>query len=132
MNERLVVALNGVSQLEYDRDKALPERQRHYLDKMDDDMSAGITIDDRRIDRPNTMERAQFVAMNLIDAVRVGDETMAAAMCSYLANRLPELKQVKATEFEDRVSIDLVFDKAFVAAEPIRFVDKPARDHDSD
>ena len=36
-----------------------------------------------------------------------------AALCSYLANRLPDLKQVKYTEQADEVVIDLVFDEPY-------------------
>ena len=38
---------------------------------------------------------------------------MSAALCSWLANRLPDLKQVKMNESDDQVSIDLVFDEDY-------------------
>ncbi len=38
---------------------------------------------------------------------------MAAAMCSYLAIRLPELKQVKIKDDEGEVSIELIFDEEY-------------------
>jgi len=58
------------------------------------------------------MQRARFVAMNLVQAVRNGQESVAAAMCAYLAVRLPELRQVSATEDGETVLIDLVFNEA--------------------
>jgi hypothetical protein len=38
---------------------------------------------------------------------------MAAAMCSYLAIRLPELKQVRIEDNAGEVSIELVFDEDY-------------------
>ena len=35
MDNIMAVTLNGVAQLEYNRDKALPPQQELYLDKMD-------------------------------------------------------------------------------------------------
>ena len=42
MNNIMAVFLNGIAQLEYDRDKLLPDHQAAYLDKMDARMDAGI------------------------------------------------------------------------------------------
>jgi len=50
---------------------------------------------------------------NLLSALKMEDESMAAAMCSYLAIRLPELKQVKIEENDGEVSIELVFDEEY-------------------
>ena len=43
----------------------------------------------------------------------MSDEAMAAAMCSYMAIRLPELKQVRIDDQEGEVSIELVFDEEY-------------------
>jgi len=109
---KLIVLLNGISQLEYDRDRPLPARQQEYLDRMDAQMDQGVTLEDGPVDRPDPMQRARFVAMNLVQAVRNGQESVAAAMCAYLAVRLPELQQVSATEDGETVLIDLVFNEA--------------------
>lgn len=109
----LAVLLNGIAQLEYDRDKALPPHQAAYLDKMDTKMNAGILVDDTTVENPDINQRAQFVAANLVGAMKSDDEEMTAALCTWLANRLPDLKQVKIDEDGDRVSIDLVFDEEY-------------------
>ena len=109
----LAVLLNGIAQLEYDRDKPLPPHQAAYLDKMDTRMDAGILADDTTIEHPDIHQRAQFIAANLVDAMKSNNEEMTAAMCTWLANRLPDLKQVKIVEDGDRVSIDLVFDEEY-------------------
>ena len=41
------------------------------------------------------------------------DESMAAAMCSYMAIRMPELKQVKIEDNDGEISIELIFDEEY-------------------
>lgn len=113
MNNIMAVFLNGIAQLEYDRDTLLPDHQAAYLDKMDTKMDAGILVGDKTIANPDVNQRTQFAAANLAHALNTSDESMAAAMCSYLAIRLPELKQVKIDDQQGEVSIELVFDEEY-------------------
>lgn len=116
----MAVLWNGIAQLEYDRDKPLPDYQGAYLDKMDRRMEAGIDINGQVLERPDLGQRAQFVAANLAHAIKSDDEAMAAAMCTWLASRMTDLRQVKITETEERdLSIELVFDEPYVKQHPI-------------
>ncbi len=90
-------------------------------------MDGGITLEDGPVDEPDLMQRARFVAMNLVQAVRNGEDSVAAAMCAYLALRLPELRQVSATEEGETVLIDLVFDEKPSNAVIVNFT-KPEKD----
>ena len=109
----MAVMLNGIAQLEYDRDRLLPDHQAAYLDKMDAKMDDGIILGDQTIANPDQNQRTRFAAANLVHALKTDDESMAAAMCSYLAIRLPELKQVRIEDNEGEVSIELVFDEEY-------------------
>ena len=113
MSNLLGVLINGIAQLEYDRDKPLPDHQAVYLEKMDEKMQRGIEIGNETITNPDINQRAQFVAANLLNALQIGNEEMSAALCTWLANRLPDLKQVKYDEDGEQVSIDLVFDENY-------------------
>ena len=113
MSNLLGILINGIAQLEYDRDKPLPDHQAVYLEKMDEKMKLGIEIGNELIENPDINQRAQFVAANLLNAMQTGNEEMSAALCTWLANRLPDLKQVKYTENGEEVSIDLVFDEDY-------------------
>ncbi|MBT8126851.1 MAG: hypothetical protein KJP15_05155 [Gammaproteobacteria bacterium] len=113
MTNVFAVLLNGIAQLEYDRDKPLPPHQAAYLDKMDTKMKAGIMLGNETIENPDLNQRAQFVAANLVSAMKSNDEAMSAALCTWLASRMPDLKQAKISEDGDNVSIDLVFDEAY-------------------
>lgn len=113
MNNIMAVFLNGVAQLEYDRDRLLPDHQAAYLDKMDARMDAGILIGNKTVTEPDQNQRTQFAAANLAHALHAEDEAVAAAMCSYLAIRLPELKQVLIRDNEGEISIEFIFDEPY-------------------
>jgi hypothetical protein len=113
MSKIMAVMLNGIAQLEYDRDRLLPDHQAAYLDRMDTKMNDGIILGTQTITNPDQHQRTQFAAANLVHALKTDDESMAAAMCSYLAIRLPELKQVRIEDNAGEVSIELVFDEDY-------------------
>jgi hypothetical protein len=121
MSDLMAVLLNGIAQLEYDRDKPLSEYQLTYLDKMDSKMADGLDIGDESITEPDQNQRIQFVAANLYHAIKSEDEAMCSALCSYLATRLPELKQVKLDDSEGHVAIELVFDQKYGKQVPVSF-----------
>ncbi len=126
MSQRLTVVLNGASQLEYDRSKDLSQDLLQYLTRMDKQMDQGIQLDGQYIAMPDGLQRARFVALQLLQAVQGENESMAAATCSYLAVRIPELKQVRAEVKEGHTSLDLVFDREYVPEQPLSFI-KPEK-----
>ena len=113
MSNLLGILINGIAQLEYDRDRPLPDHQAVYLEKMDEKMKQGIEFGNEIIENPDINQRAQFVAANLLNALQTGNEEMSAALCTWLAPRLPDLKQVKYAEDGEQVSIDLVYDEDY-------------------
>ena len=113
MSNMMAVFLDGIAQLEYDRSKLMPDHQAAYLDKMDTKMDAGIFLDGEMIANPDLDQRTRFAAANLAAALKNNDESMAAAMCSYMAIRMPELKQVKIEDDDGEISIELIFDEDY-------------------
>ena len=113
MSDSMVVLVNGEALFEYDRTKILPEQQKQYLDRMDQQMDNGITLGDESVGDPSQQQRAQFVSLTLLNAIKYDNEAVIAAMNSYLAIRYPDMKQVKADRDEDsgKVMFDLVFDQ---------------------
>jgi hypothetical protein len=111
----LVVVVNGQPSLEYDRNRPLDEKQCAGLDRMDHQMDAGIRLQGDWLHDPDRIQRAQFVASHLIEALQNGNEALSAAACAYLAVRLPGLQQVCATLTGGAVSLELVFDRPWVA-----------------
>ena len=118
----LTVVMDGQAIIEYDRNKPLAPRQRLFLDHMDRDMDGGFSLNERQETAPDLLTRARFVATSLIEALEAGNDSVAAATCAYLAQRLPELKQVRADRKEGQMHIDLVFDKPHTSTQTIQFV----------
>ena len=109
----MVVLVNGEALFEYDRTKPITEKQQQYLDRMDQQMDEGIQLGNETIIKPDQQQRAQYVALTLLTAIEQDNEALIAAMNSYLADRFPDLKQVKADTDQNsrKVMFDLIFDQ---------------------
>ena len=121
----LTVVINGEAQLEYDRSKPLTEAQRVYLERMDAKMDHGIQLGSGQVAEPNALQRAQFVALQLIEGLQDGNDALVAAACAYLANRVPDLTQVKARLAVTGFSAELVFNEPFVKEVAVDFTPRP-------
>jgi len=122
MNNIMAVLLNDIAQLEYDRDRPLSDYQETYLNAMDDKMDQqGIDIDGVRVEDPDTNQKIQFVAANLLSAIRSDNEGLTSALCTWLATRIPDLKQIKYTDKDGEVTIDLVFDEDYKGQVQVQF-----------
>ena len=105
----LEIHINQSLVLSYAPSVGTPGQQRLVLDKLDDDMDGGIMLGDTRIAQPDAMQRAFFVCANLVYAVEHEQAEMAQYLCCYLAQRLPELRQVLITDDGDELHTRLVF-----------------------
>lgn len=122
MSSIFAVLVNNVPELEYDRNKELSDKQQHFLDVMEKELSTQLVLGEQVIKNPDAHERAQFVAINLINALKNGNDGLAAAMCSYLALRVEDLKMLKVEDTGDQVVMDLVFDEDYVKQVNVEFV----------
>ena len=82
----------------------------HFDGAMRDLVHAFKFHDRIRFKNPDLNQRAQFAAANLAHALNARDESLAAAMCSYLAIRLPDLKQVLIEDREGQISVETRLD----------------------
>ena len=111
MPSKLRVVLNGNEVYKYEKNTRHPGKQREFLDNMDLDMDEGIEIDGKVISSPDKMQRAQYVAMSLLYGIQMKSEGLISAACGYLVTRLPDLKQIRAVEKGDEITMDLIFDE---------------------
>ena len=123
MSNVMAVLLNGTAQIEYNRDILLPDKQRDFLNRMDQDMDVGIQLGNQYIEAPNQIQRAQFIALHLVQSLLADNEQQIAASCAYLADRLSDLKQVKAiTKPDGAIGIDLVFTEDYKNQVKVEFM----------
>jgi hypothetical protein len=117
----VTVLVDGEVQVEYQRDKPLAEPQRSYLDRMDEQMQTGFRLGGIAVARPDKLQRAQFVAIQVIEALQAGNDAMIAAGCAYLASRLPDLTQVIARLTDGGFAAELVFNQPYVKEVAVDF-----------
>lgn len=114
-NNILNVVLNDEAVLEFDRNKTIPTEHRQYLDNMDARMDEGVQLGEEFVESLNPLQKAQFVANSMVNGLLNEDFNQAIAMCTYLGDRLPDLKQVvcKGQEDEDGIQIEFVYDRDY-------------------
>jgi hypothetical protein len=116
-DRKLHIIINDTVILEYDRKKSIPDEQHSYLNQMDKKMDEGIILGSDKIEDPNTLQRAQYIANSLISALFREDYNLGMAMCTYLANRIPDLQQIKAIGEKDEMSVEFIFDRSLEKAQ---------------
>lgn len=121
MSKLVKVLVNDEVVLEYNRDIPLPEQQHAYLDNMDIMMAKGIELGGDKVSQPDLTQKAQFVALNMLSHLKQNDDAAAIAMFSYIVNRLPELKQIKAKYIENKVGVEFVFDRDHTNWQKVEF-----------
>ncbi|CAA6818319.1 MAG: Unknown protein [uncultured Thiotrichaceae bacterium] len=122
---KIHVVINDAPILEFDRSKPVPGQQRRYLDNMDSRMENGIQLNGDFIATPDASQRSQFVASSMVNALFAENYSLAIAMCTWLAERIPDLKQVQVIgDVEGEMRINLVFDRDYITSQteqPIKF-----------
>jgi len=121
--QNLIVQIDGEVVLEYDRRKPLNKRQKEDLFRIDAKLSQNVETDRQSLPQPNPLQFTEVVGCALVKALQIGNDQVTAAACAWLANRIPELRQVKAkTEDAGHVSIELVFNRGYQVEQTMRFV----------
>ena len=121
MRYMLAILLNGIAQIEYDRNEPLDPKQTEYLDMMDTKMQLGFVVGEHHIASPGIEQKTEFVASNLYHAIKGDNEAMASAMTTYLAVRFPDLKQVKFQDDTGDVAIELIYDQPYTKQVAVQF-----------
>lgn len=116
--------LGNNEMLHYDKASPLPDSQREYLDVMDKKMDQGFELIGKKIVNPDQQQKSQFVAFNLVHALENNDDQTAIVMFTYLVQRMPDLKQVKARSEGGKIGIEFIFDQVKPPGKKINFMPK--------
>ncbi len=106
----LSVLLNGKIVMEYERSERTSDHQQLFLDKMDRDMSEGLSIGGEHIKHPDENDRINYVAMKLIQGILTENEALTTAMCAYISNRYFALEEIHAQQEDDKIVMTFIFD----------------------
>ena len=96
--KQLGIFINEENIFDYDKAIELEQNQLSFFDKMDSDMNRGVKIQGELINSPDAKQRATFVVMNLLKALRQENEMVISASCAYLSQRMPALTEVHAND----------------------------------
>ncbi len=58
---------------------------------------------------------------NLLNAIKGDNAGLTSALCTYIADGMPDLKQIKIDEANGEVSIDFVFDEDYKGQAAVEF-----------
>lgn len=106
--KKLTIFINDQPAHECDREIYLDDEQLKFLDQMDADMDRGVKIQGELFANPDEKQRAKFIAMNLIKALQQENDAARFSSCAYLVSRLPGLVEVRASDLENSIHIELV------------------------
>jgi len=93
---------------EFDREMYLEPEQLTFLEKMDTDMDRGVKIQGELIVESDNRQRAVFISMNLIKALQQDNDAAKFVSCAYLVKRMPSLVEVRASDQENTINIELI------------------------
>lgn len=109
----LTVFFNDDLVLKFDRNNKISNEQTEYLNNMDRRLDDGIH-QDNGIETPyNPFQKAQLVANSMLNSIIKKDLNQANAMCTYLATRITDLKQINCVGHDDKdgIKIEFIYDR---------------------
>jgi hypothetical protein len=104
----LQVLINGELVYEYSPLTRLPGHIRDILDSMDADMDSGIRLAGVQLARPDATQCAQYVAVQLLQAIDQGNAALCAACAAWLSSRQPTLRAIQAEDHNGITSMQLL------------------------
>jgi len=109
MTQNLIVYINGIRRLEFDRAQGLPGVQRRLLDEMDGEMDQGIQLDEGRVESPDDQQKTRYIMQHMLNALTQDQENAAAVFCTWLGVRQPDLVAVRVVDQGGEFSAKLQF-----------------------
>lgn len=126
--DKVAVLIDGELALYWDRAAALSGAQRAAVDRLEARLRRGFEADGRRYENPGALERAQFAASMIPQALERGRDDLAATALALACAALPDLKQLQCRRRGDgRCDIAFVSDRCYAPGErPVRLHPRPS------
>ena len=93
----LQVKYNGATVFSQPRQR-LPGHMRSALERLDEQLRAGLTLEGRFLAEPDHAQRMQYVVNMLGEALRRQRADVSELMCLYLARYHPEITVLRLTD----------------------------------
>jgi len=121
MSNIVKLVVNDQPMLQFDRNIAIPKEQKAFLMQMEIKMSGGIQLANEWIEKPDLMQKAQFVALNLLEYIEQENFTKAIALFTYIVDSLSDLQQLNAKGSSSNFKVEFVFDEDFHQWQEVKF-----------
>ncbi len=122
--QKVVVLINGAPEMHLDRRIPLSDTQKQAVAQLEAKLNAGFKVAGVHYKDPNALQRAQFAASMIPEALQRGDEAQAGLVLALIGTSLPDLKQIQYRHRRDGGwDIAFISDRCYEPDErPIRLV----------
>ena len=126
--DKVAVLIDGELALYWDRAAALSGAQRAAAEGLETRLRRGFEADGKHYENPGALERAQFAASMIPQALERGRDDLAATALALVCAALPDLKQLQCRRRGDgRCDIAFVSDRCYAPGErPVRLHPRPS------
>lgn len=126
--DKVAVLIDGELALYWDRAVAMSGAQRAAVAALEARLQQGFEAGGRRCERPDALERAQFAASMIPQALARGRDDLAATALALVCAALPDLRQLQCRRRGDgRCAIAFVTDRWHAPGErPVRLHPRPS------
>lgn len=119
-DDKVAVLIDGNLDLYWDRTITMTPTQREAVSRLEQKLQEGFKVDGVRYDHPDPLKRAQLAASLIPQALRRGDDSLAATALALACTTLPDLKQVQYRRRQDGS-----WDIAFISDRPYAPDERP-------
>lgn len=95
-------------ELYWDRTIPMTPAQREAVSRLEEKLQKGFQVDGVHYERPDPLKRAQLAASLIPQALKRGDDSLAATALALTCTSLPDLKQIQYRRRQDD-SWDIAF-----------------------
>ena len=99
--DKVAVLIDGSLELYWDRTVNMNLAQREAVSRLEARLREGFDVDGVRYEHPDLLERAQFAASLIPQALRRDDASLAATALALACASLPDLKQIQYRRRQD-------------------------------
>ncbi|MBF0264550.1 MAG: hypothetical protein HQL46_04705 [Gammaproteobacteria bacterium] len=121
MSDIVKLVLNNDPILQFDRNIPIPKEQKAFLMQMEIKMSGGFELSGKFIQKPDLMQKSQFVALNMLEYIVQENFSKATGLFTYIVDSLTDLQQVNAQGTHQNFKVEFVFDEDYHQWQEVKF-----------
>lgn len=85
-----------------------PARLRRHLDEIDSMLDNGFELAGERVDKPTALQRKQYIAIHLFNAIDRQDDNLTRVMSTYFGSRFTEVNEIQITQSGEEFNLHMI------------------------